>query len=377
VNRATPTTRVAANRSSARSGCLGPKSLLGFAISAILLYFAFRKIHLGEVGRRLAEADPWLYVGAGTLATVVFWIRAWRWKSILEPVCPGSRFTSRFAATTIGFMGNNLLPMRLGEFMRAYALGRMEPVPIVAAFTSLVIERLLDAVFVVSFLFISMALPGFPGFGTEGMMYTNAARGIAALVVVAFLFLGGFVIWPERAVRITEGVARRLPRALRRPLVDSLEAFLAGAGILRRPQLMWRALGWTVVLWLVNALSFWVAFRAFDMQLSFTAALFFQSVIGLAVSVPSGPGFFGPFEAAATYVLVDMWGMDASHALAMAGGFHIAGFIPVTLIGIYYARRINLSLREVKESEATVEAAVERTTGVDPDYPDRIPPPSA
>jgi hypothetical protein len=103
------------------------------------------------------------------------------------------------------------------------------------------------------------------------------------------------------------------------------------------------------------------------MQLSYTAALFFQSVIALAVSVPSAPGFFGPFELAAKLVLADMWGMDASHAIAMAGGFHIAGFIPVTLIGIYYARHIHLSLSEVKESEETVEAAVERTTGVDPE----------
>lgn len=350
-----------------RSGCLGSRSLIGFAISAILLYFAFRTIDFREAGRRILEADPVLYVLAAVLATAVFWIRAWRWKSILEPVAPGSTFRNRFAATTIGFMGNNLLPMRIGEFMRAYALARVEPVPIVSAFTSLVIERLLDAVFIVSFLFISMALPGFPGFGVEGTIYTTAARGVAVFIVIAFVLLGGFVIWPEPAVRITEAVARRLPRGFRRPLVDSLEAFLAGAGMLRRPRLISRAAFWTVVLWFVNAASFWVAFRAFDMRLSFTAALFFQSVIALAVSVPSAPGFFGPFELAAKLVLADMWGMDPSHAIAMAGGFHIAGFIPVTLIGIHYARRIHLSLREVKLSEQTIEAAVERTTGVDPD----------
>jgi uncharacterized protein (TIRG00374 family) len=230
-----------------------------------------------------------------------------------------------------------------------------------------VLERLLDAVFIVSVLFIAMGLPGFPGFGPEGTVYTTAARGVGLLVVLAFLLLGGFVVWPEPAVRITEAVARRLPRALRRPLVDSLEAFLAGAGMLRQPRLISRAMFWTAVLWLVSAFSFWIAFRAFDMELSFTAALFFQSVIALAVSVPSAPGFFGPFEAAAVAVLAGMWGMDPSHAIAMAGGFHIAGFIPVTLIGIYYARTIKLSLREVKESEETVEAAVERTTGVDRD----------
>jgi uncharacterized protein (TIRG00374 family) len=350
-----------------RGGCLGKRSLIGLVISAVLLYFAFRNIHFRDVGRRIADADPLLFGLATVLATFVFWIRAWRWKSILEPVRPGISFRNRFAATTIGFMGNNVLPMRIGEFMRAYALSRLEPVPIVSAFSSLVLERLLDAVFIVSVLFISMTLPGFPGFGVEGTVYTTAARGVALFVVVAFLLLGGFVVWPEPAVRITEALARRLPRAVRRPLVDSLEAFLAGVGVLRRPRLISRAAFWTAVLWLVSSFSFWVAFRAFDMQLSFTAALFFQCVIALAVSVPSGPAFFGPFEAAAVTVLAGMWGMDPSHAVAMAGGFHIAGFIPVTLIGIYYARTIKLSLREVEESEETIEAAVERTAGLDPD----------
>jgi uncharacterized protein (TIRG00374 family) len=293
----------------------------------------------------IAEADPLLLFFSAVLATFVFWIRAWRWKSILEPVLPDSPFRSRFAATTIGFMGNNLLPMRIGEFMRAYALSRLEPVPVVSAFTSLVIERLLDAVFIVSFLFISMVLPGFPGFGVEGTIYTTAARGVAVFVIVAFLLLGSFVIWPTPAVRMTEALAARLPRAVRRPLVDSLEAFLAGAGILRRPRLVSRALAWTVVLWLVNAFSIWLAFHAFGMDLAFTAALFFQSILALAISVPSPPGFFGPFELAAKVVLADMWGMDAAHAIAMAGGFHIVGFIPVTVIGIYYARLIAVAAR--------------------------------
>ena len=59
-------------------------------------------------------------------------------------------------------MGNNLLPLRVGEFARAYALSRLEPVPLVAAFSTLVLERLFDGIMLVLFLFISSALPGFP-----------------------------------------------------------------------------------------------------------------------------------------------------------------------------------------------------------------------
>jgi uncharacterized membrane protein YbhN (UPF0104 family) len=158
---------------------------------------------------------------------------------------------------------------------------------------------------------------------------------------------------------------------LRRPVTDALEAFVRGAGILRNPRLMLRAGAWSAVLWLTNAFSFWLAFRAFSLDLSFTAAMFLQSCVALAVSVPSSPGFFGPFEAASKWVLSELWGREATKAIGFALGFHIAGFIPVTLIGLYYVWRLGLSFRGVASSEETVEVAVEKETGVDPKHPKR------
>jgi hypothetical protein len=347
-------------------GCLDWKSILGFGISAALLYYVFRDLDPRAVLHEIASANPWLLALATFFATIVFWIRAWRWKAILEPAAGKTSFRGRFAATTIGFMGNNLLPARIGEFMRAYALTRVERVPIVASFTSLVLERLLDGIFVTSFLFIAMVLPGFPGGENP---FSNAARAVAVLVAVMLVLLAGFVIWPTPAVRLVEAVVKYLPKSFRRPIIDSLEAFLAGAGILRDPVLLARSIGWTFVLWFVNALGFYFAFLAFGLDLGYTAALFFQSAIALGVSIPSAPGFFGTFETAAKLVLVDMWGGDETHAGALAIGFHICAFIPVTLIGLWQARRIGLSLREVESSEETVEQAVEEVSGVDPSAP--------
>ncbi|HSJ15582.1 MAG TPA: lysylphosphatidylglycerol synthase transmembrane domain-containing protein [Longimicrobiales bacterium] len=348
-------------------GCLDWKSILGLVISAALLYYVFRDLDLREVVHEIASANLWLLALATFFATFVFWIRAWRWKAILEPAGGRTSFRGRFAATTIGFMGNNLLPARIGEFMRAYALARVERLPIVSSFTSLVLERLLDGIFVVSFLFIAMLLPGFPASGDNP--FSSAARVVAVLVGGLLVLLTGFVIWPTPAVRMVERVVRYLPKSLRRPIIDSLEAFLAGAGILRNPVLLLRAVAWTGVLWFVNALGFYCAFLAFGLDLGYTAALFFQSAIALGVSIPSAPGFFGTFETAAKLVLVDMWGADVTRAGALAIGFHISIFIPVTLIGLYEARRIGLSLREVKHSEEAVETAVEAHTGIDPDAP--------
>jgi glycosyltransferase 2 family protein len=116
------------------------KAILGITISAVLLYFTFSRMDLREVWQELRGVDVPLFLAATALITSVFWIRAWRWRGILQPVA-AVPFRERFAAVNIGFMGNNLLPARIGEFLRAYALSRLSGVPIVGGLASLVVER--------------------------------------------------------------------------------------------------------------------------------------------------------------------------------------------------------------------------------------------
>ena len=352
------------------------KAVVGIAISAGALWFTFRGMELRDVFTELAAADPLLMLLSAAAVTGVFWIRAWRWRAILKPI-GDTPFRSRFSAVTIGFMGNNLLPARIGEFMRAYALSRQEPIPLVASFASLVIERLFDGVLVVTLLFVAMSMPGFPAFDVAetipiigldgGVRLATLARGMAVFVGAAVLILFALVLMPTRAVRTIERVVRILPLSFRRPIIDALEAFLAGVSVLRDPGLLLRTAGWSTFLWLFNAVGCWIAFRAFGFELPFVAAVFFQSAIALAVSVPAGPGFIGVYHAMAAFVLANLWGEPDVNARAFAVGFHLVGFIPVTVIGLYYAWRMGLSMGEVTSSEEVVEDAVERRSGVDPD----------
>ncbi len=58
-----------------------------------------------------------------------------------------------------------------------------------------------------------------------------------------------------------------------------------------------------------------------------------------------------------------VWGTASEPALAFAVGFHIAGFVPVTVLGLYYLWRLGISWRDVESSEDSVESAVEATAG--------------
>ena len=334
------------------------KAILGILISAALLWYAFRDVDLVDVWAHVREANLSLLLLAAIVATLPFPLRALRWRPLLKPTLPETRFRPRFAATAIGFMVNNVLPARVGEFARAYALTRMEPIRVSASFGSLVVERIFDGIVVVLLLLVALAWPTFPEL--SGRDFGSIALWVGGIFALGFGCLLLMVLRPERSVRWFEGtVARMLPRSVRRPVVDAMEAFLEGLGAIRDSRLVAEIFAWSVVVWLVGALGIWVGLLAFGIQVPFVAAVFLQSVIALAVALPSAPGFFGVFEAAARIGLVEVWGVASSPALAFAIGFHLAGFIPITVIGLYYLWRLGLSWRDVGGSEETVERAVE------------------
>ena len=339
------------------------KAVVGIALSVLLLWYALRHVDPQKVMAELKQADPFYYILAVIAAYGVFPIRAWRWKTLLQATAPETSFRSRYAATTIGFMGNNVLPARIGEFARAYAFSKMEKITIVGSFGSLVVERLFDAVAVVGLLFVAMSLPGVPDItNIGGRDLTTLVNTLGVLVVIGMLLGISLVLVPTATVRFVEKyIARFLPRSFRRPFVDALEAFLSGLSVLRSPIMLSTATVQTIALWLFNAVGFWLAFKTFGIDVGFGGALLLQSIIALAVSVPSGPGFFGPFEAAAVAVLQHAYGIPHEKAISFAIAFHIGGFIPVTVVGLYYAWRLGISLREVEESEEIVEEEVEKT----------------
>ena len=339
------------------------KAIIGIALSVALLWFALRHVDPAKVAAELRRADPFYYLLAVIAAFGVFPIRAWRWKTLLQATAPDTSFRSRYAATTIGFMGNNVLPARIGEFARAYAFSKMEKITVVGSFGSLVVERLFDAVAVVGLLFVAMSLPGVPDItNIGGRNLTALANTLAVLVTVGMVLGISLVIMPTATVRFVEKyIARFLPMSFRRPFVDALEAFLSGLSVLRSPILLSNATVQTIALWLFNAVGFWLGFKTFGIDVGFGGALLLQSIIALAVSVPSGPGFFGPFEYAAVMILQHAYGIPHEKAISFAIAFHIGGFIPVTVVGLYYAWRLGISLREVEASEEIVEEAVEKT----------------
>src|SRR5216683_6942249 len=116
------------------------KILLGLAVSAGLLVYCFWDVDLGVIAARLRET-LWTFLALSVvLAFASIWARAWRWAYLFPP---GSRPSHLFRSLLIGYMGNNLLPLRAGEVVRIYVASRHGQ-RFWTTFATVVVERVLD-----------------------------------------------------------------------------------------------------------------------------------------------------------------------------------------------------------------------------------------
>lgn len=334
------------------------RGVLGILLSIAFLWWALHGVPWVEVLHHLRAADPWLLAATVVVATLVVPLRAVRWRTILAPIDPKVPLGALWRGTAIGVAVNNTAPARVGEIARAFALTREWPsIPFSTSFASLAVDRIFDAVVVLLLMGLSVLDPKFPRHDagtTARVAHTLGLGTVAAVAALAALYL--LVFLPARVITLYERFARRLAPRLEARGRDALLAFAAGLGVLRSPRRFATVLWWSVVFWLGNAFAFWLGFRAFGIEVSYSAALLVQGVVVVGVSVPQGPGFFGVFEAAARWTLAQVYGVSTSLAVSWAIGFHILTFLPITLIGLYYFVGLGMHLRELSAPRASARA---------------------
>jgi uncharacterized protein (TIRG00374 family) len=329
------------------------RAALGVVLSAALIYWTLRGISPSEVARVLSRADPLLFAAAIFCATAIFALRARRWRTILEPVAAKIPFGPLWRATAIGMMVNNVVPARAGEIARAYALTKEAPVPFPTALASLAVDRLFDAIVLLLLAATALLDPALSNAQTlAGRSLGSFAAGAGMIVVVLLAGLYALVFFPRQLLRLFELFARRVSPAVEERGRAVLETFMRGLSVLRSPGRFAAVFGWTLAHWLLNALGFWLAFKAVGIGAPFSAALFLQAFIALGTAVPALPGFFGVFEYMAVQGLA-VYGVSQQQAATWAIGYHLFSFIPITLIGAYYFARLGVRLRDLQHSPET------------------------
>jgi uncharacterized membrane protein YbhN (UPF0104 family) len=287
--------------------------VLQIAVSAVALaavvWWATRQPfpHLPDAGAALPPLGAGLALYA--LATV---LRGERWRALLADAGTPCGREDAYALTTIGYMGNNALPARAGDLMKAFLTSRRTGAPGAETVGVLVAERMLDCAalgLVFAVLVTTLRLPlGVPGW--------------ALALVGAVLAVAGAAAWL---------LGRRTAAGLRvRAVVGS---------VLAPSRRLWSRRGaallaLSMVLWLVEGGVYAVVGGVAGVHLSLLDGLYVMALANIAALVPAAPGYVGTYDAAVLLGISLVTSASHPSALAYVVLVRFVLFVPITLAGL-------------------------------------------
>lgn len=330
---------------------------LGLAVTAVLLYLVFRQVDWAELAQALLSAQYGWMVPALAVYLFGYWLRAVRWSYLLNAVKPLS-WQSLFPPLILGFMANNVLPARAGEFVPAYVVGKREGVSKAAVFATMIMQRAFDGLVMVLLAGVVLALfqvPRTPANASFVDLVNTVVDLTTLLFIVLFAFLFALITWKERAKAVLIPVIRVLPEGLRPKVSRLLDSFISGLAGLRNRKDSLLAFCFSLLAWLCESAAYYFVLLAFSLHVPVYAAVMLMAVVNLGIMLPSSPGYVGPFEFFGVSTL-RFFSVEKSVSLPCILVIHALIWLPITLWGLYYMWTWKLSFHEIEETAASQSA---------------------
>ncbi len=291
---------------------------IGIGVLAALLVAVFLRMNPGKVWE-YTRGVSWRWVLlAAVLNLVETWIEAVRWKLILSRVKKSASVNSVLSAILVGILGNTLMPLRIGDGMRAYFLARKEDISMASSLSSVMLDYILNTLY---FFLIAVAvffLYPFPLSLKHPYVYLS-------IPLIALVFLVAALI--QR---------RRLTCFLREKLGSKVSSiflrFMDGLSALRNAGILFHASVITLFLWGMKAFMIWCMIQAYHLDLGMVEAALILVLINIGIAVVSTPANVGGFELAAIAGLT-LLSVNTEAAVSLSVVYHVVEVVPVMILG--------------------------------------------
>ncbi len=318
---------------------------LGLVLGLAALYFAARSFDFTALGSALSEVR--LSFVALSLVTSLLTpvLKAVRWRWLFYPQRPPLSTVRLASLIVIGQATNFLIPGRWGELVRAYLAGEEAGVSKWFVLGTLAAEKLLDLV-VLAVLVLALipfvVLPEALAMRVDALVLAAAAVTVAALAL-----LGGRAAW----LRLAERALRILPPSAAARWRKRVEAGLDGLATLGNPRAAAAVWGWTLLFWLMAAVTNLVLLLAFNLPPSVVMALLVLAVLQGGVAVPSTPGKIGVFQLLCVLAL-SVFGISEATGLAYGLVLHVLVVGGITAWAALALWQRSLNLRRLARAVA-------------------------
>lgn len=276
-------------------------------LAAALLYYSVRGIEWRQVGRIVTNADASLLALCVVIATASLFLRALRWRILLNAQGTVSR-PAAFWATAAGQFGNNFLPARAGELVRTVMISSRSGLDRTYVLATALSERAADAIIlVVISALVLLTLPSPPGW------LSAAARPFGILGLVGALAIAILPVLGSVASRAIDRLP--LPRVLRGRMVVAVEHGLRGIAAFHSVRRLSGFIGLAVAIWVLDAIGTVIAGAALGFQIPIAVAFLLITGLSVGSALPSTPGYVGIYQFVAVTVLTP-FGFSRTDAIA-------------------------------------------------------------
>jgi hypothetical protein len=298
---------------------------IGMGMSVISIVLILLLVDPGEIVSALRQADL-SYIGWSAVGILAFMLlRAVRWRYMLTNEISWSQV---FHIQNIGYMFNMVLPLRLGDVARAVLIGNVPPITLARGLSTMVVERILDMMFIVALLPFTLAeVASLPAWMQDGAR----ASGIVAVVAIGVLIVAANQ--RNLATRLGTAVLNQIPFLDTKQWIRRMNELLDGLGSLTRLKDSLVLVFLSILIWIPILFAYQWGIRAVGGQVSLLAASFVVCAAALSIAIPSSPGQIGVFHVGVTAAMLALGQSDGT-----SGGFavvyHALNLISMIILGL-------------------------------------------
>ena len=282
----------------------GKSWIAGLVVSGAALIITFWGVQPQRVLQVISRADALYMIPAGFMIFLGLLARARSWHVLMAERAPYRRV---FWALNEGYLLNNVLPLRLGEIGRAYAVSQGQPVSTAAALATVVVERLIDVAVSLAGLTFAISAMAAPAWAGQIIQ-------VAAGVLVGLLLISGVLVLSKGNIMRLVDI---LPGAGWAKMLKTVDDFAQGLSEASRPTRLLRSGGWSLLAWVTAWVSLDLMIRMFGMSSSPVILVFVTGVTAFGAALPSSPGAVGVYELSTVAALL-VFGYPQAMAVGLA-----------------------------------------------------------
>ena len=321
------------------------KKILRYTLAVVVLivciYYSFKDIDLSILWKIILNVNyVWVLVPIPVMI-LSHWLRAMRWKTMLNPIKKVNSVWNLFSAVMVGYAVNGVTP-RGGEFVRPYIFSRREKVPFSTSFATIVVERFIDLftlLLMLAFVFIFLS-----GKISQAMPSVSINGVIISIVLVIGVLLLSF--YPPLIRMFLKVIVKPLSNKFFEKVSTIFDKFVEGFAIIKKPSQYFRLIVESLGIWLLYTIPLYLMFFSFNFQstchLNFDDAILMIVVSGVATTLSPTPGAVGGYHFAIQYTLMKIYGISSEEALAYATLTHGINYIIQMLLGGIFFLRENI-----------------------------------